>query len=1088
MTRSSETSVTVGHGKRQDASFAAPAGRVSREGNEGIRRDHTPPVGSHGSHFACPPGFWTEGDSPMRPGSSAGGLGRIRTFHSKQSPRSAQKGARRYSMDSLSNRDSGSHNEFQEVKSRLRSVKGTRGSEKNYHETYLEETERSASAMDDLEQMIDDALEQQSALRKERGFSTMGSSRNATLSGANQPQAVASRSHERAVSSERDSYQHLMESSRSHEAQQHQSFKSHSNKGHKAAGEHWSDHASTRTPGREYANAESKLATLSEEMRNPRNALSHSNEGPRSVRQRAAAFEKHNQSSRSKARSPKEQVQDANKNVPVKTALRHTKYSPGLSGNSTPRDEDANEDFTQRFGVESFDRAKVRHEKQHDRQPKHDIEVFIDPQEYPIHEEPRRLSSTIHSGVKQNDVNVAETTHAAEPPVTPTPSPQKGRPIARQISSFLTSKRGWVFQDKSPSTHPAESKESAHAAAKQDAEDISGQHEHSGERDSALDEFIRIDQKYAAGLGKTAGREFGNEMRETGRSTPHTSAPSRDTQDFPEKRDMVNKDRTNESHKKVRKDERGRANAGPKREPPKEDVSAQRFAAKFEETTPPVKDLQVDRLSPKRHSYDDKVDNKGRSSESYLPSEEKYSVVELADSMRKATQGQQRGAASKSVPADTSSGERHRDQDHEKSGTPSGDYLSAETMRSSANKDTESTRTLRESSSKQITSHSKNETNNGKRGVSSEGLSPVSTRPKSDQQLHSNLGPSARNVQTRTMRSKSRRSSDEARNVTGLSKVQRMARDLDKVSTSPTSLATSEARRSLESRIAASRRQSQAQAPAHATLMSPSSERQGDEFLSHQLKELHSSLPLDMHSPARHPAATTILKEEDEESQETDSAFNKSVKDASASLQVNLSATPTPPETPETQALTQDEVTEGNRMTSATITPVRGLRLEQSTSSPLRRPVRGREMDASPSLEPFPSPGLGAGVEAKTGIGAETSAALAKRRESLARRAGDSRTMRFEERYEKADTSTSAERRWEANSCVSVRVEVRTSPERVGYASAHAGWDKEWAQEETAGIHGQGHGHAHDHGHGDRVITVNASVTPRKESERGEEN
>ena len=46
MTRAPEWGVTVGIGRREDSSFASPAGRASRDGNEGIRGDGRPPVGS----------------------------------------------------------------------------------------------------------------------------------------------------------------------------------------------------------------------------------------------------------------------------------------------------------------------------------------------------------------------------------------------------------------------------------------------------------------------------------------------------------------------------------------------------------------------------------------------------------------------------------------------------------------------------------------------------------------------------------------------------------------------------------------------------------------------------------------------------------------------------------------------------------------------------------------------------------------------------------------------------------------------------------------------------------------------------------
>jgi hypothetical protein len=46
MTRAHEAGITVGRGRRLDSSFGSPAGRASRDGNEGLRGDGRPPVGT----------------------------------------------------------------------------------------------------------------------------------------------------------------------------------------------------------------------------------------------------------------------------------------------------------------------------------------------------------------------------------------------------------------------------------------------------------------------------------------------------------------------------------------------------------------------------------------------------------------------------------------------------------------------------------------------------------------------------------------------------------------------------------------------------------------------------------------------------------------------------------------------------------------------------------------------------------------------------------------------------------------------------------------------------------------------------------
>ena len=46
MTRAQESGTTVGRGRRLDTNFGSPAGRASRDGNEGLRGDGRPPVGN----------------------------------------------------------------------------------------------------------------------------------------------------------------------------------------------------------------------------------------------------------------------------------------------------------------------------------------------------------------------------------------------------------------------------------------------------------------------------------------------------------------------------------------------------------------------------------------------------------------------------------------------------------------------------------------------------------------------------------------------------------------------------------------------------------------------------------------------------------------------------------------------------------------------------------------------------------------------------------------------------------------------------------------------------------------------------------
>ncbi|KKY14611.1 hypothetical protein UCRPC4_g06680 [Phaeomoniella chlamydospora] len=157
-----EHGTRVGHGRRLESRFAAPAGRASRTGNEGTGLDNLPPIG-HWGHGPCMlEGAWAEGEgalaTPYRPSTN---------LNSREPPSDIrnvslrQKTPRRYrSMEVMASRNE--RNEAQEISYRLKSLRENciqrldhQASKKGHDSTML----------DELESMIDNALEQQKSVK-----------------------------------------------------------------------------------------------------------------------------------------------------------------------------------------------------------------------------------------------------------------------------------------------------------------------------------------------------------------------------------------------------------------------------------------------------------------------------------------------------------------------------------------------------------------------------------------------------------------------------------------------------------------------------------------------------------------------------------------------------------------------------------------------------------------------------------------------------------------------------------------------------------------------------------------------------------
>ena len=156
-----EQGVRVGPGRRSDGEFASPALRPSRDGVEGVRRDHQPPVGYSGRHgpgtLGCSPWEEISGfiQAPERPTTS---LSRHLSYNANESGR----GPRRHrSMEFM--QSNVSKYQLQDFRGKLRSV------QENFREiqdSSENHEQQETGLLEELETMIDDALEDQEIPRK----------------------------------------------------------------------------------------------------------------------------------------------------------------------------------------------------------------------------------------------------------------------------------------------------------------------------------------------------------------------------------------------------------------------------------------------------------------------------------------------------------------------------------------------------------------------------------------------------------------------------------------------------------------------------------------------------------------------------------------------------------------------------------------------------------------------------------------------------------------------------------------------------------------------------------------------------------
>ncbi|KAL9107633.1 MAG: hypothetical protein Q9227_007536 [Pyrenula ochraceoflavens] len=261
-----EAGVTAGHGKRSEPSFASPAFRVSRDGNEGIRRDNLPPVGVP-THQFCPEGLWGEKGVYYHPKSSAGGLTEgIHTIdkHKRKNLDRQHDTSQTYqSMDQSSSE--ASRKELQDVRSRLRSIKNFTRSEEDYYERHLRRSERSQSVLDQRENKVGDALGKQSPTKKRSsGLSTIASS-NGT-SGARSP--AGEDSADKVTTSRRSNIRPSHTCQRSREAGQYQSTRTESSTSHKRS----MNTATDSLRLREKSNSEEKDRISSEQISDTKSA------------------------------------------------------------------------------------------------------------------------------------------------------------------------------------------------------------------------------------------------------------------------------------------------------------------------------------------------------------------------------------------------------------------------------------------------------------------------------------------------------------------------------------------------------------------------------------------------------------------------------------------------------------------------------------------------------------------------------------------------------------------------------------------------------------------------------------------------
>lgn len=516
MTRSSEAAVTVGHGKRQDASFASPAGRASRDGTEGIRRDHTPPVGNHGSHFACPGGFLDDKEVYIRPRPGPVNLERNKIIYSEQHRRYPPAGRnfphRHRSRENITS-DS-SQNEFHEVRSRLRSVREVSGNVEEYDEQSADETRQSGGAIGVLEQMIDDALEQQSALREGKGFAMTTSSRIGADPDEHGALSAASYSPNRDPTGRHGSRRASSTWLASHEARKYKASPAKTVEESIEPKQHPNTLIYLHGSDLERSNDESVFT-----MSTQRTSEDTQHKSPdlkansRSVRQKTADFENISKvtASHSNAESHKE-VRDMNAQSSSSGPMKRTHNKP-----KPPE----NEDYFERLGHEGFqhDLTEIGQSEgtrfgasEAPRQTLADNRRQRDRKMSASHQSPSKDfrdalgSASLRPSVEPPDVIVKPisqtTTVHTDPPSSRRPSAK-----LRDTSGLWTRKEGWTLQGKSSSSPPAEIKQNVYAAGKHDTGNIVERGEAVTERDSAPNENIRADTKYAANLSRNAGIE-----------------------------------------------------------------------------------------------------------------------------------------------------------------------------------------------------------------------------------------------------------------------------------------------------------------------------------------------------------------------------------------------------------------------------------------------------------------------------------------------------------------------------------------------------------------------------------------------------
>ncbi|KAK4940507.1 hypothetical protein LTR10_019381 [Elasticomyces elasticus] len=149
LTQAKESGVYVSHGRRETPSFAPPAGRVSRDGNEGFRADGRPPVGSVFYRRPVPEQKDAPKTLPVRPVTSMGNASYAQTKHGERTEKSDadQPHRRRRSAEHVAD----PIEEIATARARLRTVAGQRTANDN-------QSRERAPTLAELNHMLDDAI------------------------------------------------------------------------------------------------------------------------------------------------------------------------------------------------------------------------------------------------------------------------------------------------------------------------------------------------------------------------------------------------------------------------------------------------------------------------------------------------------------------------------------------------------------------------------------------------------------------------------------------------------------------------------------------------------------------------------------------------------------------------------------------------------------------------------------------------------------------------------------------------------------------------------------------------------------------